>query len=388
MSPTTKSRIAGSMFLLLFGLSASAPGQTAPAEDKIFVRPLNGSVVLRFGQRYTDVASGKIRAHCGSDIAASPGSRVTASASGRVSFAGHTPLGNCVSIKHENGVKTTYLPLEKITVSSGDSVQRGQTIGYVSAAGDGSSSGSHLHAGAIFGGKYINPETLWRGEFRADFSRLIRRADIPPAGVSIASTGNSLAGADPLSINAGSRASVLTWLAGLWQDARGFVSGLWQSGEAFLARLIDIGAGAFQWSKSLWKSSFTFFGQHVFVAGKSQAFWPAVRGISRPGFGRLLGSLTPAVAVYRLDPSGDAAFPVDRLTISLDSDNPVRELEVFNRDGDRIRVVESWESRAREISWTGEDDSGRIVPDGLYTIIVRRTNGSVAGCVAEVIWHS
>ncbi len=389
MSRIIRARLAGSLLLLVFGMGWVVIGKNVLAGEVTFVRPLNGTTVLRFGQTYTDTTSGKKRTHRGVDISAGAQTRITAAAAGRVSFAGHTPLGNCVSVKHVNGVKTTYLPLDKVAVSAGDQVGQGQTIGYVAAAGDPSCASSHVHIGAIFAAKYIDPETLWRGEFRTDFSRLIRRADIPPAGVAIASTGNSISTAGPLATVAHNGVfSFFTWLAGLWRGAQGFVARGWSAGTAFLRRLLDIGASTFHWSKSLWKSTLSLFGRRACVVGKSKAFWPAVRDISRSGIGYGLGPAAPAGCLCRLDPSGDATFPGDRVTILLDFGTRARGLDVFNNDGVRIRVVERWEGSAREISWTGEDDSGRIVPNGLYTIIVRQTNGPGAGCLVEVKWHS
>jgi murein DD-endopeptidase MepM/ murein hydrolase activator NlpD len=207
MSPIIRVRVAGSAVLLLFGLGLLAfPGRSALAGGVFYVRPLNGDAILRFGRVYNDLSTGKKHTHHGLDIGAAAGTRVAAAADGLVVFAGHTPLGNCVSIRHADGVKTTYLPLGKVAVGQGDEVPQGRLIGYVASGGDCSSTAPHLHLGAVFAGDYLDPESLFKGEFRPDYSKLIRRGDLPPD-----ESGNTLTGFGLLG-----KAAPQSWWARLW----------------------------------------------------------------------------------------------------------------------------------------------------------------------------
>lgn len=379
MSRSTKGRLAEAAILLLFGLgwlTASAARQVLAA-DEVFVRPLNGSAILRFGKSYVDAISGKSHSHHGLDIGASAGARATAAADGRVAFAGHTPLGYCVSIKHSNGVKTTYLPLDKLAVGSGDAVQRGQTIGYVAQIGDGSSAATHLHLGALFAGKYIDPETLFRGEFRADYSRLIRRGDIPPEDKTFALAG----------FTAAAGASVWEWPARFWSGATAFISGCFTAGEVFYDRLLDTGDFTIRWLWSIAESTGLFLGRQ---SGRSFV-GRTLKLPNRPEYRLLFGS-GPSAAVasggIRLfDPSGDTAYPLDRISVPLDDGRRAIGLDIYDSDGVRIRAISVWDSGLAAIVWTGEDSAGRIVADGLYTLILRRVDGSVSASLAEVRWH-
>jgi LysM repeat protein len=95
----------------------------------------------------------------GVDLAASIGTRVLASAPGKVIFAKYGwngAYGNLVIVQHGNGTKTLYAHLSKINVSSGQQVDRGQVIGLVGNTGR--STGPHLHF-EVHGAK--NPGGDW-----------------------------------------------------------------------------------------------------------------------------------------------------------------------------------------------------------------------------------
>jgi murein DD-endopeptidase MepM/ murein hydrolase activator NlpD len=81
--------------------------------------------------------------HAGIDISARVGTPVKAAGSGRVLFAGPSgAYGNYVCVAHAS-VSTCYAHLGQMLVSAGDSVSRGQVVGYAGMTGN--SSGPHLH---------------------------------------------------------------------------------------------------------------------------------------------------------------------------------------------------------------------------------------------------
>ena len=85
-----------------------------------------------------------LRFHEGIDIPGDYGSDIYAAASGTVQSAGYdSGLGNFVVIIHQDGKLTTYGHMAQLAVSAGDSVERGEVIGYMGSTGN--STGSHLH---------------------------------------------------------------------------------------------------------------------------------------------------------------------------------------------------------------------------------------------------
>ncbi len=96
------------------------------------------------------------RPHYGIDYAASIGTKVSAAASGKVTFAGtKVGYGKVVEITHSNGLKTLYAHLSSFSVRVGQNVKAGQ---YIAAVGNsGMSTGAHLHFGLYKNNKPINP---------------------------------------------------------------------------------------------------------------------------------------------------------------------------------------------------------------------------------------
>jgi len=82
--------------------------------------------------------------HKGIDIAGTYKSPVYAAAAGKVvkSYYSYT-YGNVVFLHHKNGFETVYAHLAKRTVSEGDKVQQGETVGLMGNTGE--STGTHLH---------------------------------------------------------------------------------------------------------------------------------------------------------------------------------------------------------------------------------------------------
>ncbi len=97
-----------------------------------FAWPVSGRVVSDFG---ATASGGK---NDGINIATAMGAPIHASASGTVTYAGNElkAYGNLVLLKHSGGYTTAYAHAERLLVSKGDFVARGQTIGYSGQTGD------------------------------------------------------------------------------------------------------------------------------------------------------------------------------------------------------------------------------------------------------------
>ena len=100
--------------------------------------------------------------HRGVDLAAPPGSVVTAAGAGVVAYAGPLAGRGVVSIRHAGGLRTTYEPVAP-RVSTGLAVRRGQVIGTVdrwSASHPGCGASGCLHWGVRHGTGYVDPLSL------------------------------------------------------------------------------------------------------------------------------------------------------------------------------------------------------------------------------------
>ncbi len=112
-----------------------------------FIWPTNGSITQKFSWN-----------HPGIDIANRAAPQVLAADSGKIVGAGWdgTGYGNMIMIDHGNGYKTRYGHLQKIYVSVGQTVNRGDAIGQMGSTGR--STGTHLHFEIYTpGGNRINP---------------------------------------------------------------------------------------------------------------------------------------------------------------------------------------------------------------------------------------
>lgn len=99
---------------------------------------------------------GYTRCHAGADVSAPSGTPIRAVDSGVVIQAGwNGGYGNLVTIGHGGGLTSSYAHQSSISVSTGQSVQRGQIIGSVGSTG--LSTGPHLHFEARIGGAPYSP---------------------------------------------------------------------------------------------------------------------------------------------------------------------------------------------------------------------------------------
>ncbi|HEC33929.1 MAG TPA: M23 family metallopeptidase [Chloroflexi bacterium] len=94
--------------------------------------------------------------HAGLDIAAALHDPIYAAAAGTVSFAGPSGgYGNLVLIDHADGWQSWYAHLSYISVTAGQEVAQGETIG--AAGSTGYSTGPHLHFELRYHGRPVDP---------------------------------------------------------------------------------------------------------------------------------------------------------------------------------------------------------------------------------------
>lgn len=122
------------------------------------VAPVPGPISSRFGMRRHPIL-GYRRMHSGMDFRARHGTPIVAVTDGRVVGAGRMGgCGNAVRLNHGGGMETRYCHMSRMAVRRGQSVRRGQVIGYVGSTG--LSTGPHLHYEMYRGGRAVNPATV------------------------------------------------------------------------------------------------------------------------------------------------------------------------------------------------------------------------------------
>ena len=115
-------------------------------------RPLYGWITRQFIADST-ASRGK---HDGIDIAVKEGTPVVATATGEVVFAGwDKDYGFLVILDHGNEFRTVYGHNQKVLVSAGDKVYRGQAIAL--SGNTGRSTAPHLHYGILKNGEPVDP---------------------------------------------------------------------------------------------------------------------------------------------------------------------------------------------------------------------------------------
>jgi murein DD-endopeptidase MepM/ murein hydrolase activator NlpD len=122
--------------------------------------PVTGPITSSFGER-NDPFNGEGAFHSGIDISCSYGQPVIAPADGTVTYAdAHPGYGRMIEIDHGNGIVTRYGHLSGFAVADGDTVRRGQVIGYVGLSGR--STGPHLHYEVRINDTPVNPHKYLR----------------------------------------------------------------------------------------------------------------------------------------------------------------------------------------------------------------------------------
>lgn len=122
------------------------------------MQPVPGSVGSGFGMRRHPIL-GYRRMHSGLDFRAGYGTPIVAVTDGQVTSAGRAGgCGIAVRLSHGGGLQTRYCHMSRLAVSGGQSVRRGQVIGYVGSTG--LSTGPHLHYEMYRNGRAINPASV------------------------------------------------------------------------------------------------------------------------------------------------------------------------------------------------------------------------------------
>lgn len=120
--------------------------------------PVPGRMTSGYGMRRHPIL-GYRRMHAGVDFSAGYGTPIVAVSDGRVASAGRAGgCGVAVKVAHGGGFATRYCHMSRMAVSSGQSVRRGQVIGYVGSTG--LSTGAHLHYEMYRDGRVVDPRSV------------------------------------------------------------------------------------------------------------------------------------------------------------------------------------------------------------------------------------
>ena len=141
-------------------------GRPAPTADWMQMAaaptlwPVEGTLTGSFGERI-DPFNGEGAFHTGVDISASYGQTVIAPADGLVIFADQDGgYGRLLILEHGNGISTRYGHLSSFAAIVGQSVRRGDVIGYVGQSGR--ATGPHLHYEVRLHDVPVNPHKYMR----------------------------------------------------------------------------------------------------------------------------------------------------------------------------------------------------------------------------------
>ena len=132
------------------------------------VRPVPGPIIEGFAP------VGDYAGHWGVDFAAAPGTEVGAVADGTISFAGPVAGRLSVSVDHGRGMVTTVSYLATVSVSRGERVSRGQTLG-TSGTAHGIES---IPLSLRIAGEYTDPTVLFSCRL-GDISEALRLVPVP-----------------------------------------------------------------------------------------------------------------------------------------------------------------------------------------------------------------
>jgi murein DD-endopeptidase MepM/ murein hydrolase activator NlpD len=136
--------------------------QTEFANATPSIWPALGWLTSGFGRR-SDPFTGQDTPHLGLDISADRGHPVYVTANGVVQSAEWSgDFGNMVVVSHESGLTTRYAHMSRVAVAAGQTVKRGDVVGFVGSTGR--STAPHLHYEVWANGRPLNPLQLLIGK--------------------------------------------------------------------------------------------------------------------------------------------------------------------------------------------------------------------------------
>ena len=144
------------------------------------IQPVSNKNLNRIGGSFgyrIDPVYKNLRFHQGLDFTAPAGTPIYATADGVVQIAGFNTdgYGNKVVINHGYGYQTLYGHMLKIKASQGQTVKRGEVIGYIGSTGK--STGPHCHYEVIKRGTKVDPVYYFYNDLTpAEFDRLLKAA--------------------------------------------------------------------------------------------------------------------------------------------------------------------------------------------------------------------
>ena len=145
------------------------PGHDLPslggADDAAYIPtlwPITGPITSSFGEREDPIiGNGEGEFHPGIDISGPLGTPIHATADGVVTSADVVNgYGRMVSIDHGHGIATLYGHMSGFAVTAGESVSRGQVIGYIGHSGR--TTGNHVHYEVRIHNTPVNPHKYLR----------------------------------------------------------------------------------------------------------------------------------------------------------------------------------------------------------------------------------
>lgn len=138
--------------------------QTPPTATGTWTWPTPSCKIITSKYGYRNISLyGYTRFHAGVDIGASMGSAIVAADGGTVTLSTYdnSGYGSYVMINHGNGRVTLYAHMSARAVSVGQTVTKGQVIGYVGSTGN--STGPHLHFEIRLNGSTVDPLQYFSG---------------------------------------------------------------------------------------------------------------------------------------------------------------------------------------------------------------------------------
>jgi murein DD-endopeptidase MepM/ murein hydrolase activator NlpD len=142
-----------------------------PVSNKELTRIASG-----FGYRIDPIYK-TTKMHAGIDFTAPQGTPIYATADGTVKTGGNTGngYGNHVVLNHGYGYETLYGHMVRVKVRQGQSIKRGEIIGWVGSTGK--STGPHCHYEVHKYGQKIDPVYFFYNDLTPDqFDRLLKQA--------------------------------------------------------------------------------------------------------------------------------------------------------------------------------------------------------------------